>query len=81
LEEFAAEFEPVEGQIGAIIMFSGVPVGIEIMPSEGHWETYWKHLIRGCYGAEMLRLKMIGKLKPSALILPEIPKNADANRS
>lgn len=77
LEEFAAEFEPVDGQIGAIIMFSGVPVGIEIMPSVDHWETYWKHLIRGCYGAEMVRLKMIGKLKPSALILPEIPKNAN----
>lgn len=77
LEQFAAEFEPVDGQIGAIIMFSGVPVGIEIMPSVDHWETYWKHLIRGCYGAEMIRLKMIGKLKPSALILPEIPKNAN----
>lgn len=76
LEEFAAEFEPVENQIGAIVMFSGVPVGIEIMPSCDHWEAYWKLLIRGCYGAEMLRLKMLGKLKPSTLILPEIPQDA-----
>jgi len=76
LEDFAAEFEPVDGQIGAIIMFSGVPVGIEIMPSSEHWEAYWKLLIRGCYGAEMLRLKMLGKLKPSALILPDIPADA-----
>lgn len=74
LEEFAAEFEPVENQIGAIVMFSGVPVGIEIMPSSDHWEAYWKLLIRGCYGAEMLRLKMLGKLKPSTLILPELPE-------
>ena len=80
LEEFAAEFEPVENQIGAIVMFSGVPVGIEIMPSSDHWEAYWKLLIRGCYGAEMLRLKMLGKLKPSTLILPEIPKDADADK-
>ncbi len=80
LEDFAAEFEPVENQIGAIVMFSGVPVGIEIMPSSEHWEAYWKLLIRGCYGAEMLRLKMLGKLKPSTLILPEIPKDANADQ-
>lgn len=80
LEEFAAEFEPVENQIGAIIMFSGIPVGIEIMPSSEHWEAYWKLLIRGCYGAEMLRLKMLGKLKPSTLILPDIPKDANAEQ-
>jgi len=73
LEQFAAEFEPVENQIGAVIMFSGVPVGIEIMPTAEHWEAYWQQLIRGCYGAELLRLKKLGKLKPSALILPEIP--------
>jgi hypothetical protein len=76
LENFAAEFEPVDGQIGAIIMFSGVPVGIEIMPTNKHWEAYWKLLIRGCYGAEMIRMKMLGKLKPSALILPEIPEGS-----
>lgn len=73
LEDFAAEFEPVDNQIGAIIMFSGTPVGIEIMPSSEHWEEYWKLLVRGCYGAEMLRLKMLGKLKPSTLILPDLP--------
>ncbi len=76
LEDFAAEFEPVDNQIGAIIMFSGIPVGIEIMPSSEHWEAYWKLLIRGCYGAEMLRLKMLGKLKPSTLVLPELPEGA-----
>ena len=81
LEDFAAEFEPVENQIGAIIMFSGVPVGIEIMPSSEHWEAYWKHLIRGCYGAEMLRMRMLGKLKPSTLILPDIPKDASVEEA
>ena len=73
LEKFAAEFEPIENQIGAVIMFSGIPVGIEIMPTADHWEAYWQQLIRGCYGAELLRLKKLRKLKPSALILPEIP--------
>lgn len=79
LEDFAAEFEPVQHQIGAIVMFCGVPVGIEIMPSADHWLTYWKYLIRGCYGAELLRLKMIGKLKSSILEIPEIPAGSKAD--
>jgi hypothetical protein len=77
LEAFAAEFEPVEGQIGAIIMFSGIPVGIEIMPSSAHWEAYWQQLLRGCYGSELLRMKMLGKISQSTLILPDIPSEAN----
>lgn len=77
LEAFAAEFEPVQGQIGAIIMFSGVPVGIEIMPSAAHWDAYWQHLLRGCYGSELLRMKMLGKISQSTLILPDIPEDAN----
>lgn len=76
LEQFAAEFEPVEGQIGAIILFSGVPVGLEIMPTTDHWDAYWQQLLRGCYGSEMLRMKMLGKVKPSTLVLPTIPEQA-----
>lgn len=77
LEDFAASFEPIENQVGAVIMFAGVPVGIEIMPSSQHWDAYWKYLIRGCYGAEMVRLKMLGKIRPSALVLPKFPEGAD----
>ena len=73
LEDFSAEFEPMDNQIGAIILFCGVPVGIEIMPSVEHWMSYWKYLIRGCYGAELLRLKMTNKLQSSILELPKIP--------
>jgi len=76
LELFAAEFEPVDGQIGAIIMFSGTPVGLEIMPTTDHWDAYWKQLLRGCYGSELLRLKKLGQLAPSALVLPPIPESA-----
>jgi len=71
LEIFAAEFEPVEDQIGAIILFSGIPVGIEIMPSQEHWDYYWKMLIRGCYGAELIRLK---QLKRIDLVKQQMPK-------
>jgi len=73
LEQFAAEFEPIPNQTGAIILFNDVPVGFEIMPSQLHWEAYWKYLIRGCYGAELVRMKKLGKIKSSRLALPEIP--------
>lgn len=76
LENFAAEFEPIKDQIGAIIFFSDIPVGLEIMPTAEHWKSYWKQLIRGSYGAELIRLKRLGKIQPSTLILPEFPEDA-----
>ena len=75
LETFSASFEPVDGQIGAIILFEDSIVGIEIMPSVEHWENYWKLLIRGCYGAELLRQKKLGIIKTSKLKMPEFEKN------
>jgi hypothetical protein len=81
LERFSAEFEPVPGQIGAIIMFAGVPVGIEIMPTNKHWEAYWQYIIRGCYGAELVRLQELKQLKSSALIFPKIPDGANAEQA
>lgn len=79
LEQFTAEFEPVDDQIGAVILFGGVPVGLEIMPTENHWNAYWKQLIRGCYGAELIKLKKI-KGTPSTLILPDIPNEAQVEQ-
>jgi len=72
LEQFAAEFEPVDGQIGALILFNGVPVGLEIMPSAQHWEAYWKWLIRGCYGSQLINMKESGELSRSTMILPNL---------
>lgn len=80
LESFAAAFEPVEGQIGALILFNGVPVGLEIMPSAEHWTAYWKWLIRGCYGAQLIKLKESNELPSSTMILPEIPDNASGEQ-
>lgn len=80
LESFAAAFEPVEGQIGALILFNGVPVGLEIMPTSEHWLAYWKWLIRGCYGSELIRLKESNELPRSTMVLPEIPDDADGDQ-
>lgn len=76
LESFAASFEPIDGQIGALILFNGVPVGLEIMPSHDHWLAYWKWLIRGCYGSELIRLKDMNRIPSSKLVLPDIPVGA-----
>lgn len=73
LEAFSAEFEPVSGQIGAIILFQEKIVGIEIMPTMLHWDAYWKLLIRGCYGAELIRLKKLKKIAPAKLQFPILP--------
>jgi hypothetical protein len=73
LEIFSAEFEPVSGQIGAIILFQEKIVGIEIMPTMLHWDAYWKLLIRGCYGAELIRLQKLKKITPAQLQFPDLP--------
>ena len=75
LEQFAAEFEPVDGQIGALILFNGVPVGLEIMPSAQHWEAYWKWLIRGCYGSQLINMKESGELPRSTMVFPNLTKD------
>jgi len=71
LEEFAAEFEPAQDQIGAIILFGGKIVGIEVMPTVEHWLWYWKWLIRGCYGAEYIKMRETGKIVRPELKIPE----------
>ncbi|MFW6225893.1 MAG: ARPP-1 family domain-containing protein [bacterium] len=72
LEEFSAEFEPVENQIGAIILFNDKIVGLEIMPTTHHWDHYWKWIIRGCYGAQLLKLRKTDKISNKSLILPNL---------
>ncbi len=51
LDEFVAEFEPVENQVGAIVMIGGVVAGVERAPNHAYWLDLWQALIRDCYGA------------------------------
>jgi hypothetical protein len=51
LEQFVAEFEPVENQVGAIILISGQVAGIERTPNVRYWNDVWTMLIRDCYGS------------------------------
>jgi len=71
LNEFVAEFEPVNDQVGAFVFFLNTLVGFELMPTKAHWNKYWKWLVRGCYGAELLRLKLLGAIKKNRIDVPE----------
>jgi len=77
LNEFVAEFEPVNDQIGAFVFFLNKLVGFELMPTKAHWSKYWKWLIRGCYGAELLRLKLLGAIKNNKIEVPGGCKTLD----
>jgi hypothetical protein len=49
------------------------------MPSAHHWTEYWELLIRGCYGAELVKLQATNAIKKSStLIIPKIPEDASA---
>lgn len=67
LNDFVGEFEPIDNQLGAVIFFNMQPVGIEIMPSNKHWEAYWRWILRGCYGAQLLKLRLTNKISPQKL--------------
>ncbi|MFW6173259.1 MAG: ARPP-1 family domain-containing protein [Elusimicrobiota bacterium] len=51
LDQFVAEFEPVNKQVGAIILVNGHVVGIEKAPNYQYWLSIWGPLIRTCYGS------------------------------
>ena len=51
LEQFVAEFEPVEKQVGAIILINGKVAGVERCPSTAYFRSVWRPLIRECYGS------------------------------
>ncbi len=61
-----------------MVFFNGIPVGIEIMPSEIHWLRYWRWLIRGCYGAQMLKAINEKKLSRATLDIPKLPDDIDS---
>ncbi len=51
LDAFVAEFECVQGQVGAIVLVDGEVVGVERAPSQAFWSDIWSALIRECYGS------------------------------
>lgn len=71
LATFNAEFEPVDGQIGAIILINDEVVGIEITPNHEYFKVVWNSMIRTSYGAEVLSRSLkslIPKFKEKELL-------------
>lgn len=56
LEQFVAQFEPVEKQLGAIVLLNGNLVAIDVLPKYDSWKKCWRALIRDSYGAEAVRI-------------------------
>jgi hypothetical protein len=55
LDRFVAEFECLDGQVGAIVLVDGQVLGVERTPTAAYWQALWAPLLRGCYGAEVVR--------------------------
>ncbi len=51
MDEFIAEFELVDNQVGAIVLINGEVVGVERAPSSEYWMSVWEPLLRVCYGS------------------------------
>lgn len=77
LNEFVAEFEPENNQIGAFIFFKSRIAGLEIFPTPEHWDMWWKPLIRGCYGAELIRLLKSGKMQHEKIEFSLVEESLD----
>lgn len=66
LDQFVAQFELVNKQVGAIILIDGSVVGVEKAPSYEFWSQIFKPLIRDCYGSlAMATYKSKQKIKAS----------------
>jgi hypothetical protein len=55
LDLFVAQFEPVEKQLGAIVLINDQIVAIDILPKYESWKFAWRAFIRDSYGAESVR--------------------------
>lgn len=73
LEEFAAEFEIVPKQVGAIVLIMGKVVGIDRAPSYEYWNSIWRGLIRGCYGSLSIQFEKENKITPEDIKNIRIP--------
>lgn len=60
MDEFAAQFEVVPDQVGAIILIDGRVVGIERCPNYHFFKTLWEPLIRECYGSVSIQAAKAG---------------------
>lgn len=89
LEQFVAQFEPIPGQRGAIVIINGRVVGIDIFPSAEAFLKIWEQLIRDCYGSEAIRQQgeatpappaILGDVEDIEQLLAAVQRMADAEK-
>lgn len=51
MDEFVAEFELLDNQVGAVVLLEGKVAGVELSPTRAYWRSIWYPLIRVCYGS------------------------------
>lgn len=73
LDEFVAEFEVIQKQVGAIILVNGHVFGIERSPSYAYFASIFKPLVRECYGSVAIQIANNLKLTPSNVYKTRIP--------
>lgn len=80
LDNFIAQFEITNNQIGAIILLNGNVMGVERAPNFEYWKAIWRPLIRECYGSLSLQFAAQNKgkkLRVPATRVPLNPKGID----
>lgn len=81
LAQFVAQFEPVEKQLGAIVIINGNIMAVDIMPKYSSWKSTWRALIRDSYGAEAVRLADAEKAKVPSIDITGIKNWKDLKKS
>jgi hypothetical protein len=66
LDEFVAEFELLDRQIGAVILIDGKVVGVERTPNVAFFKALWNPLIRVCYGSLAIKARKVLGNRPPA---------------
>jgi hypothetical protein len=72
LDEFIAEFEILDNQVGAIILINGSVVGVERAPNAKYWRTIWEPLVRVCYGSAAISASKVTQ-KTEDLLKTRVP--------
>lgn len=68
IQEFIAQFEAVDNQVGAVVFINDRLHGIELVPNYKMWQQIWRPLIRDCYGSDSIYISKnqdINTFRPS----------------
>jgi hypothetical protein len=71
LDEFVASFEPVNKQLGSIVLINDQIAAFDIVPNYKNWLFIYRSLIRDSYAAEAIRAIQNKKIKSLISIIDE----------